>query len=67
MRSCWTSAAREAPIAMRMAISFVRAVPRPSNRFATLAQAISKTNPVIPSSVSDKVASVGLFSKRART
>ena len=32
---------------MRIAISFARAVPRPSNRFATLAQAISRTNPVI--------------------
>jgi len=37
-----------------MAISFVRAVPRSSKRFATSAHAISKTNPVIPSSVSDK-------------
>jgi hypothetical protein len=52
VRSWRTSRSREAPSALRMAISFPRAAARDSSRLATLAQAISRTKPTAPSSTS---------------
>ncbi len=40
------------PIAVRMAISRPRVVPRASSRLATLAQPISSTHPTAPSRIS---------------
>ena len=48
--SCRTSCQRLAPIDSRTAISLARAAPRASSRLAMLAQAISSTNAVTPSS-----------------
>ena len=45
--SCLINRARPAPMAMRRANSLCRAAPRASRRFATLAQAISSTNPTM--------------------
>ncbi len=61
--SSWrTSRSRLAPSAVRTAISFERAAARASNRLATLAQAMSSTNPTAPSSTS----SAGRTSPTAR-
>ena len=48
--NCRSRRAREAPSAMRMAISRCRALARASIRLARLAQAISSTRPVMASS-----------------
>src|SRR5204863_406286 len=45
--SCLIRRARPAPMAMRMANSLCRAAPRASRRFATLAQAMRRTNPTM--------------------
>ncbi len=47
VRNCRTSRDRRAPSARRSPISFCRAVARASRRFATLAQAMSRTSPTI--------------------
>ena len=51
MRNCAKMALRDAPRAVRTAISFWRVVPLASSRLATLTQAISSTKPTAPSSI----------------
>ncbi len=53
--NCPISRARPAPIDSRTAISLARAAERASSRLAMLAQAISSTSPVTPSSRSSGV------------
>jgi hypothetical protein len=48
MRSCRTTRQRDAPSAMRTAISRERCAERASSRFATFAQAMSSTKPTAP-------------------
>ena len=50
--------ARLAPSAARTAISFCRPSARESSRFATLAQAISSTNPTAPSEDDQRLSDV---------
>ena len=50
MSSCLTSRGRDAPSAVRTAISPLRAVARASSRLATLPQAMSRTSPTAPKS-----------------
>ena len=50
--SCWSRRSRVAPSAVRTAISFERVAARARSRLATLAQAMSSTNPTAPSSTS---------------
>ena len=50
MSSCMTSRRRDAPSAVRIAISPLRAVARASSRLATLPQAMSSTSPTAPRS-----------------
>ena len=55
--SCLTSRGRDAPSAVRIAISPLRAVARASSRLATLPQAIRSTSPTAPmSTMSDRAA-----------
>ena len=51
MSSCRTSRGRDAPSAVRIAISPLRAVARASSRLATLPQAMSRTSPTAPMSM----------------
>lgn len=46
--NCWASLPRRAPSAERTASSWVRFVMRARARFATFAQAISRTRPAVP-------------------
>ena len=55
MSSCRITAARPAPSACRIAISFRRPLARASERFARFAQAISRMQPTAASSTSSDV------------
>ena len=48
VRSCRTMRPRAAPMAARIAISRERPIARANSRLATLAQAISRTQPTAP-------------------
>ena len=52
--NCLTMRKRLAPSASRTAISRVRATVRANCRFATFAQAMSKTNPTAPNKMASK-------------